>query len=207
MPTLAEKIAHYPCIAILRGLTPKKVNVVGHMLYKQGCRVAEVPLNKADAFVCIEKLMQTMPEDCLIGAGTVTNIGQVKKLSKLGVKLIITPNLDKAIIKCAIESGMTVVPGIATATEAFDAYNLGAKYLKLFPAVSYGVSHLKALLAVLPADVNIIPVGGVNGVNLTEWLNAGAIAVGLGNDLYQSGDEINQIEEKLAIINNAIIKR
>ena len=79
------------------------------------------------------------------------------------------------------------MPGFGTATEAFQAYDAGARYLKLFPASTYGPGHVKALKAVLPADAVVMAVGGAGPSNMAEWWAAGARGFGLGSDLYKPG--------------------
>jgi len=205
MVCLKQQLKHNPCIAILRGAQVYNVIDVAQLLYEQGVRVIEVPVNRENAIDCIVKLKREMPNDCLIGAGTVTTLEQLQKLDTLGVNFIVSPNMCQGIIKEAINKKMIIVPGVASATEAFSAVKAGARFLKLFPATTYGINHLKALLAVLPCDVSIIPVGGVNADNINQWLEGGAIGVGLGSDLYQSGDDIEQTMKKMAMITNALL--
>jgi 2-dehydro-3-deoxyphosphogalactonate aldolase len=100
------------------------------------------------------------------------------------------------VIKCALKLGLTPLPGFATATEAFAAYEAGARYLKLFPASTYGVDHLKALKAVLPKDAVVLAVGGANPATMADWWKAGARGFGLGSDLYAPGQSAELTLEK-----------
>ena len=118
--------------------------------------------------------------------------------------LIVTPNICDDVISTAIDEGMATAPGFATATEAFAALRLGAKYLKLFPAVTYGPEHLRALLAVLPKDVHILAVGGIGATDFAEWRAAGAAGFGIGSELYKSGDSVGDVEAKVMAVRNAI---
>jgi 2-dehydro-3-deoxyphosphogalactonate aldolase len=80
-------------------------------------------------------------------------------------------------------------------SEAFQAYQAGARYLKLYPAATYGPKHVKALLDVLPKDAVVQPVGGVGPDQLADWWAAGARGFGMGSDLYKPGftpDEVNR---------------
>lgn len=193
-----------PCIAILRGLDLKSAYQIAEAIYESGIRIFEIPLNRPNAIECIEKFVEMLPDDCFIGAGTVLTTEHVTKVSEVGGRFIISPNTSVAVIEQAIQLDLLPIPGIATVTEAFEAYQAGAKYMKLFPASTYGIKHLQALTSVLPTEVNIIPVGGVNADNLFQWLNGGAIGVGIGNDLYQSGDTTEQVKFKLAAISSAL---
>ncbi len=191
-----------PIIAILRGLQPSQAENVGKLLYEAGIRVMEVPLNRANAFESIQVLQSTMPKDVLIGAGTVVNQSQLEQLQSMSVPLIISPNLDVEIVAKTLNCGLIPMPGVATVSEAFNAYNLGARWLKLFPAASYGESHLKAMLSVLPKEVNFVAVGGVDATNIQSWLTAGAKAIGIGNSLFCEGDSYQQTKEKVAKFKN-----
>jgi 2-dehydro-3-deoxyphosphogalactonate aldolase len=93
-------------------------------------------------------------------------------------------------------SGQAVLPGIATATEAFTAIRAGATHLKLFPAVTYGPRHLQALRAVLPPDVSVWPVGGVGVADLPAWLAAGAGGFGFGSELFRPEYELADIKQR-----------
>jgi len=201
---LKEYLNIHPCIAILRGLELSQTYNIAEAIYESGIRIFEVPLNRPNAVECIKKLVEFLPADSFIGAGTVVTTEQVTKVSEIGGRFIISPNTSNAVIKQAIHLGLLPIPGVASVTEAYDAYQAGARYLKLFPANTYGIKHLQAITSVLPRDLEIIPVGGVNAENLLQWLKGGAIGVGIGNDLYQSGDTITQVKFKLAAISGAL---
>jgi len=191
-----------PIIAILRGLQPSQAERVGNLLYESGIRVMEVPLNRGNAFESIEILQSTMPEDVLVGAGTVIHKSQLEQLKNMSVPLIISPNLDVEIVNKTLRSDLISMPGVATVSEAFLAYNVGARWLKLFPAASYGENHLKAMLSILPEDVNFVAVGGVDSTNIQSWLNAGANGVGIGNSLFSENDSFEQTKAKVEKFNN-----
>jgi len=186
-----------PIIAILRGLQPSQAERIGNLLYEAGIRVMEVPLNRDNAFESIKILQLTMPDDVLVGAGTVTNKSQLEQLQKMSVPLIISPNLDVEIVGKTLRSNLISMPGVATVSEALLAYNEGARWLKLFPAASYGEDHLKAMLSILPDDVNFVAVGGVDSTNIQSWLNAGAKGVGIGNSLFSEDDAFEQTKTKV----------
>src|SRR5256885_9114966 len=153
-------VAEPALVAILRGVQPARVVEVAGVLCAAGIRIIEVPLNSPDPFASIAALAAAHGTDCLIGAGTVLDLDAVKRTHAAGGRLIVAPNCDPEVIRGALQMGMQVLPGIATATEAFSAIRAGATQLKLFPAASYGPRHLQALRAVLPAGVSVFPVGG-----------------------------------------------
>lgn len=127
---------------------------------------------------------------------------QVDRLAEMGCKLIVTPNTQPEVIRRAVSHGMTVCPGCATASEAFTALEAGAQALKIFPSSAFGPDYIKALKAVLPADVPVFAVGGVTPENLHLWLQAGCVGAGLGSDLYRAGQPVSRtIEQAKAFVN------
>jgi 2-dehydro-3-deoxyphosphogalactonate aldolase len=178
-------LAELPLVAILRGVTPARIEGVAGALFEAGFRAIEVPLNSPDAFKSIESLAKTFGDRCLTGAGTVLSIADVDRVVDAGGKLLVTPNTNPQVIARGVEKGMTVMPGFYTPSEGFAAVAAGAKILKLFPASSGGIAHLKAMLAVLPKHVPVYAVGGVGAGNMTEWRQAGAAGFGLGSDLFK----------------------
>jgi 2-dehydro-3-deoxyphosphogalactonate aldolase len=171
-------------VAILRGLTPERALETGKALVDAGFRSIEVPLNSPQPLDTI-KLLAAAHTDCLVGAGTVLTAQDVNNVRAAGGRLIVSPNCDPQVIHHALGFGMRVMPGIATATEAFAAIQAGATELKLFPASTYGVGHLRALKSVFPKQVKVYPVGGVGSQDIAEWLVSGADGFGFGGELFK----------------------
>ena len=178
-------LAELPLVAILRGVTPARIEGVAAALFEAGFRAIEVPLNSPEPFKSIELLARTFGERCLTGAGTVLSLDDVGRVADAGGRLMVTPNTNPAVIARGVEKGLTVMPGFFTPSEGFAAIAAGAKYLKLFPASSGGIGHLQAMLAVLPKTVPVYAVGGVGAGNMSEWRKAGAAGFGLGSELFK----------------------
>ena len=176
-----------PLVAILRGLTPEESVDVGLALVGAGFRMLEVPLNSPRPFESIRRLVDALGDNYLIGAGTVLEPGYVKDIADAGGRLVVMPHADIAVIRAAKQAGLHCVPGVATPTEAFAALAAGADALKLFPAEQASPAVLKAWRAVLPADVAVLPVGGIAPDNMGPWLAAGAKGFGIGSSLYAPG--------------------
>jgi 2-dehydro-3-deoxyphosphogalactonate aldolase len=188
--------AEHALVAILRGVEPERVVGIAEVLYAAGIRIMEVPLNSPDPYASIAALTVSAHPGCLIGAGTVLNTEQVQRTHEAGGRLIVAPNCDAEVIREALRLGMQVMPGVATATEAFAAVQAGARHLKLFPAISYGPRHLQALRVVLPADVRLYPVGGIGAADIPAWVAAGAAGFGLGSELFRPAYSLAEIEQR-----------
>lgn len=182
-------------VAILRGLTSERALETGAALVEAGFRSIEVPLNSPKPFDTIKLLAAAHP-DCLVGAGTVLTPNDVNQVRAAGGKLIVAPNCDPQVIRDALSFGMRVMPGVATATEAFAAIHAGATELKLFPASTYGSSHLRALKSVLPKNVKVYPVGGVGSQDIAEWLVSGADGFGFGGELFKPAYTLADVAQR-----------
>ncbi|AJJ12744.1 thiamine monophosphate synthase/TENI family protein [Yersinia rohdei] len=185
-----------PLIAILRGITPQEVQAHVTALLEAGFDAVEIPLNSPDWQRSISETVKEFGHRALIGAGTVLQPAQVDELNAMGSRLVVTPNIQPEVIRLAVEYGMTVCPGCATATEAFNALDAGAEALKIFPSNSFGPDYIKALKAVLPPEVPVFAVGGITPENLHLYLNAGCIGAGLGSDLYRAGQPVERTTQQ-----------
>lgn len=177
----------YPLIAILRGLKPAETEGVVGALIEHGFSAIEIPLNSPDPFRSIEIAVKMAPEGCLIGAGTVLTTEQVEKLDAVGGRLMVSPNVEPAVISLASEKGMVTMPGVFTPTEALAAARAGATGLKFFPASVLGPSGIHAIRAILPPELEIAAVGGVSEANFADYAKIGVKSFGLGSSLYKPG--------------------
>lgn len=189
-------LQHLPLVAILRGVQPEEVEAVADRLYLEGFRVIEVPLNSPQALESITRLARRMPTDALIGAGTVLSADAVTEVQAAGGRLIVMPHADGAVIRLAKARGMACIPGAATPTEAFAAVQAGADALKLFPAELITPPVVKALRAVLPPTLHLLPVGGISPDHLAAYQRAGATGFGLGSALYSPGMTADVVGER-----------
>ncbi len=176
-----------PLIAILRGVQPEDAVGIGAALIHAGITLIEVPLNSPQPFDSIARLAREFGSDAVIGAGTVLSVDDVARLANAGGTLAVSPNMDPAVIQACVATGIVSLPGIATASEAFAGLEAGAAALKLFPAEGSSPAWLKALRAVLPSTIPVLPVGGIQPYTMDPWLRAGASGFGLGSGLFQPG--------------------
>jgi 2-dehydro-3-deoxyphosphogalactonate aldolase len=175
-------------IAILRGITPDDAVAIGEVLVDEGYSALEVPLNSPDPFTSVARLRAALPDGFAIGAGTVLSTADVARSSVAGSSIIVSPNTDPEVIQASVALGLASYPGVATATEAFAAVRAGALSLKIFPSDVVGIAAMTAWRAVLPPDVEMLPVGGIDASNLADWARAGAGGAGIGSALYRPGD-------------------
>ncbi len=187
-----------PLVAILRGVVPEEVEAVGEALVRAGIGLIEIPLNSPRPLESIERLATSLRGRALVGAGTVLTAGDVSDVAKAGGQIIVSPNSDLAVIGATRDAGLVSLPGFSTPTEAFAAIRAGATALKLFPAEAASPKVLGALRAVLPRDLAVLPVGGIDVDTMAPWLAAGASGFGLGSSLYKPGRPPEEVGARAA---------
>jgi 2-dehydro-3-deoxyphosphogalactonate aldolase len=182
----AAALQALPLVAILRGLAPDQAGGVGTELVEAGFTLIEVPLNSPQPLQSIAALATRFPH-ALIGAGTVLTPLQVGQVKAAGGELIVSPNFNPAVVREALRLGLVCLPGVQTASEAFAALEAGAAGLKLFPAEMIPPAAVRALRAVIPTEVALLPVGGISPRNMADYRAAGASGFGIGSALFRPG--------------------
>ena len=193
-PVFETALSQCPLIAILRGIQPAESIEVGQALYEAGFRLIEVPLNSPSPLDSIRALRAGLPDDCVVGAGTVMSPQACADVAAAGGQVVVMPHSDPDVIRAAKSAGMACCPGVATPTEAFAALAAGADVLKMFPAEQLGVPVLKAWRAVMPGTIRLVPVGGITPQNMGPFVAAGASGFGLGSALYKPGKSVADIQ-------------
>jgi len=191
-------LKRWPLVAILRGIKPAEALEFGAMLVETGFTIIEVPLNSPEPYASIVRLAKRLGDRALVGAGTVTDWEQVTRIADAGGRVIVMPHADERVVEAAKRRNLFVVPGFSTPTEAFRMIQAGADAIKLFPAEANPPRVLKALRAVLPTEVPILPVGGITPQNMNDYWVAGADGFGLGSALYKPGMSVEQVTQSAA---------
>lgn len=202
----AQALARCPMVAILRGVRPEEVEAIGEALIEAGFELIEVPLNSPDPLKSIERLARRFGDCALIGAGTVLSTDDVGRVAGAGGRIIVSPNVNPAVIRATVAQGMASLPGYCTPSEALAAIDAGATALKLFPAEAIRPTVLRAQRAVIDRDVPVLVVGGITPDSMQSWLDAGADGFGLGSALYGPGADAEQVAANARAFVNAITR-
>ena len=198
--TVSELPGHessLPLVAILRGITVDDAIDIAEAIVGAGISLLEVPLNSPCPIESIAAIVNHFGDEVACGGGTVLSAAQVDEIKTAGGRLVVSPNCDERVISHSLKSGMTPVPGVATPTEALSAIGSGARILKLFPAAGIGEIFLDNMMAVIPPAVKILAVGGINSNNMGSFWCAGARGFGVGGAIYQPGESVQQVAEKV----------
>jgi 2-dehydro-3-deoxyphosphogluconate aldolase/(4S)-4-hydroxy-2-oxoglutarate aldolase len=175
-----------PVLGVLRGCPTKHAVDVADAAFSAGVKLLEVTLDHGDALQQIELLSDGLPE-VLVGAGTVRTSEQVDAAVEAGAQYLVAPSTRSDVLSRAALLGVPCIPGAATATEIEHAMELGATAVKVFPAEQLGgPAYLRALQVPL-SGIPLLPSGGVDVTNATEYMSAGAAGLIVGSCVFSAG--------------------
>lgn len=200
--SVLDALREHRIMAIARGLANESADDAAEALCAGGIRLIEVTLNTPGAPEIIARWRSRFEGRMRVGAGTVLDQGMARAAIGAGAEFLVSPNVDEAVIEHGLRSEVEVFPGALSPTEIVRAWKAGAHAVKVFPASAFGPKYLRELRGPL-GQIPLIAVGGVDVDNLGDFLQAGAVGVGLGSslvslELIQSGrfDELQVLAHR-----------
>ena len=178
--TIFEQI---PIVGILRGFPAKVLPNIMDAYLEAGFKTIEITMNSEGAEEMIQFCAERYAEQLNIGAGTVRSVKELERALGAGASFIVTPIIDVEVIQECVNAKIPIFPGAYTPTEVYSAWKAGATAVKVFPAVTGGLTHIKAIKAPLEM-IPIIPTGGVSADNLAQFFDLGIYGVGMGSQLF-----------------------
>jgi 2-dehydro-3-deoxyphosphogluconate aldolase/(4S)-4-hydroxy-2-oxoglutarate aldolase len=169
-------------IAIMRAQSSGQLIAAADAIKHGGVNVIEVTMTSPGALSVIAKATERYGEQVLFGAGTVLDAETARSAILAGAGFVVAPTLNLEMLALCNRYGVPVIPGCYTPTEMLTAWEAGADMIKLFPASVGGPGLIKAILAPLP-QLEIVPVGGVDLSTAAEFIEKGAVALGVGSSL------------------------
>ena len=188
--SLSSIVDEAPIVAIVRRPKVDPVRCIEH-LFQHGIRLIEITMDTADAVEVLEYFRSRVPANCLLGAGTVTDVELAEAALGAGASFIVTPNINLDVIRTVRAQGIPVMPGALTPTEIWTASKAGADFVKVFPASAVGPRYFRELRGPF-AKIPFMASGGVSLENAAEFIKFGVDALGLGGGLIpKSNDEFD----------------
>ena len=178
--SLLDQLLATKIIAIIRLSSSAYVFEFAKALQKGGIRAVEISMGTPNALEEINKLSQI--EGVIPGVGSVIDAKTAQSAIEAGAQFVVTPVSKPEVIRMAHQYDKPILSGAMTPSEILQAYEWGADVVKLFPAANFGLSYFKALKAPMP-HLPIMPTGGVTIENAAEWLENGAVCLGVGSSL------------------------
>lgn len=197
-------------IAVIRASQLELGRQMALAMASGGIELIEITWNSANASELITKLRSELPE-CTIGTGTLLNLEQLDNAISAGAQFLFTPHVDPTMIQVAVAENIPIIPGALSPTEIVTAWNYGATCVKVFPVQAVGgASYIKSLQGPL-GHIPLIPTGGVTLKNAQEFLQAGAIAVGLSSELFpkqfvETGNWQAISQQAKTLVNSCLVK-
>ncbi len=182
--TWQQALKQHRAIAIIRSQNFNLGWAMAKAVTAGGIGLIEIAWNSKEPEILINRLRSELP-NCIIGAGTILNREDLEKAIAAGAQFAFAPHLDLKMIQIAVNSyQIPFIPGALSPTEIVTAWQAGASAVKVFPVAAVGginyIKHLSKPLGQIP----LIPTGGVTIDNAKEYINSGAIAVGLSTQLF-----------------------
>ncbi len=186
-----QRILSEKAFAVLRLKRTENIERIVERIVSGGITIIEITLNSKNAEEAIHRVVKSFP-DCLVGAGTVIGVEAATTAIEIGAKFLVSPVTDLDMLAVAQQVGITAMAGAFTPTEAWQAWQAGSDFVKLFPLAGPGPQFIRALHGPFP-DIRYVPTNGVTVENVTEWFEAGAAAVGVGTPLVSDSDLDNDL--------------
>ena len=147
-----------------------------------GIPIVEVTMTVPGALEVVAELVRNRPE-MIVGAGTVLDAETAWRCADAGAHFLTSPGLHMGMMEVAAQQNLAVIPGALTPTEVWTAWRAGADFVKVYPCGQVGgASYVRSLRGPFP-EVPLIAGGGVNQHTATDYILAGAAALGIGGDL------------------------
>jgi len=170
-------------IPVVRAESSDRAVRITEALVEGGVGSIEITMTVPGAFDVIRAVSERFRDRVLVGAGTVTTIAQLEGALHAGAQFIVSPAVVPDVIRGARARDVVMMPGAFTPTEVLTAWQLGGDVIKIFPASHIGgASYLRALKGPFP-EIPFCPTGGVSLDTLGDFIQAGAVAVGVGGEL------------------------
>lgn len=172
-----------PIVGIIRGVSFDEIRSILPLYRAAGLTTIEITMNTPDAEAMIRYGLEHESKGLNIGAGTVCTEADLDRALTAGAQFIVTPIIQKKVIKTCARRGIPIFPGAFTPTEIYNAWQLGAAMVKVYPATSLGPGYIKDLKAPLN-ELKVVPTGGIDRDNMMAYVKAGADGVGIGSHLF-----------------------
>jgi 2-dehydro-3-deoxyphosphogluconate aldolase/(4S)-4-hydroxy-2-oxoglutarate aldolase len=177
-------------VAVIRAENSHQATRIAEACSAGGIHALEITFTVPGAAHVIEHLAREFSGRILLGAGTVLDPETARIAILAGAHFIVSPALHTETARLCNRYRVPYLPGAATLREVIEAMECGADIVKVFPGEILGPAFVKAVQGPLP-QAQLMPTGGVTIENLPAWINAGAVAIGVGGSLTagaKSGD-------------------
>ena len=183
---IRDRIIEIGIIPVVRASSPREARIAADAVCEGGIPIVEITMTVPGAVDVIRELTKGGTSGILVGAGTVLNPEAARRCLDAGAQFLVSPGLNVKTIELAAREGKLMMAGALTPTEVITAWEAGSDIVKVFPCGQVGgAKYIKALKGPFP-QISLVPTGGVNLNTAVEFIEAGAVALGIGGELVQS---------------------
>src|SRR3989449_10151432 len=181
-----DRVLEIGIVPVVRASSPGEARIAADAVCQGGIPIVEITMTVPGALDVIHELAKNSASDVLVGAGTVLNAEMARRCLDAGAQFLVSPGLNLQVVQLAAAEGKLMMAGALTPTEVITAWEAGSDFVKVFPCGQVGgAKYIKALKGPLP-QVPLVPTGGVNLSTAAEFIEAGAVALGVGGELAQA---------------------
>jgi len=181
-----QRIEEIGVVPVVRASSARDARTAADAVCEGGIPIVEITMTVPGAVEVIRELTKSVSGEVLVGAGTVLNVEAARRCLDAGAQFLVSPGLNLQVVQVAAAEGKLMMAGALTPTEVITAWEAGSDFVKVFPCGQVGgAKYIKALKGPLP-QVPLVPTGGVSLATAAEFIEAGAIALGVGGECVQS---------------------
>jgi len=177
-----DRFYQVPIVGIIRGLSLDQVKNILPVYAASGLSTLEITMNTKAAGDIIGFARKSYP-NLNIGAGTVCTEKDLMQALDAGAQFIVTPIIDKKVIRSCVKKKTPVFAGAFTPTEIYQAWSLGSSMVKVYPAKALGPGYINDVKAPLD-QIKLMPTGGIGLDDIHAYKKAGADGFGIGSPLF-----------------------
>lgn len=178
MASPMDRLGEYGVVPVVKIENADHAGRLADALTAGGLPCAEITFRTSAAEQSIRSIARSR-SDLLLGAGTVLTVEQAKRAVGAGATFLVSPGFDPKVVDWCAVNAISILPGVATATEILMALDMGVTILKFFPAEALGGVRLLEALGAVFSGVRFVPTGGVTASNLAGYLQLPSVhAVG-----------------------------
>ncbi len=192
-------------VAGMRGAFPPDIALpVSEILMAEGISVFEMLMNSEAPIATMRALKAEYGDDACVGMGTVLDVNTAREVMDAGADFVVSPAFQPDVVREVMANDILMGPGVATASEAVAAWEMGVKLLKLFPIGALGIAYFSAIFGPLK-HMTFMCNGAMDDHNAREFIQAGAVACGMGGWLVGDGSwSKSQLRSRARILVNAV---
>jgi len=181
-----DRILEIGIVPVVRASSAADACLAADAVCEGGIPIVEITMTVPGAVEVIRELFKKCGSNVLVGAGTVLNPLMAQQCLDAGAEFLVSPGLNLPTVDLAVRERKLIMAGALTPTEVMAAWDAGADFIKVFPCGQVGgAKYIKSLRGPFP-QIPFVPTGGVNLNTAAEFLEAGAVALGIGGELVQA---------------------